>query len=73
VGKRDWRRQFNVFSRRGDPAKDEGTYHFVKGTGKFNGITGGGKFMPIGTFPPVPGAPGMITGCVHDWGSYNIK
>ena len=50
---------FSVYARKGDPAKAEGTYHFVKGTGKFAGITGGGKYMPIGPFPPAPGAPGM--------------
>ena len=64
---------FSVYARKGDPAKAEGTYHFVKGTGKFAGVTGGGKYMPIGTFPPAPGAPGMATGCNHDWGSYTIK
>jgi hypothetical protein len=64
---------FSVYARKGDPAKTEGTYRFVKGTGKFAGVTGGGKFIPIGTFPPPPGAPGMATGCNHDWGSLTIK
>jgi hypothetical protein len=64
---------FSVYARKGDPAKAEGTYRFVKGTGKYAGITGGGKYMPIGTFPPAPGAPGMTTGCMHDWGSLTTK
>src|SRR6516162_2677916 len=43
---------FGVYSRKGDPAKAEGTWHYVQGTGKFEGITGEGKWMPIGAFPP---------------------
>jgi hypothetical protein len=62
---------FSVYARKGDPAKDEGTYHYVKGTGKFAGVAGGGKWMPIRIFPSATGAP--ATGCIHDWGSYTIK
>jgi hypothetical protein len=62
-----------LYARKGDPAKAEGTYRLVKGTGKFAGVTGGGKYIPIGTFPPPPGTPGMTTGCNHDWGSLTIK
>ncbi len=61
---------FGAYSRKGDAAKAEGTWHFVHGTGKFAGITGEGKWMPIGNFPPVPG---MISGCNHEWGTYSIK
>jgi hypothetical protein len=64
---------FSVYARKGDPATAEGTYRFVKGTGKMVGVTGGGKFMPIGTFPPAPGAPGTAIGCNRDTGSYTIK
>ena len=61
---------FGAYSRKGDAAKAEGTWHYVHGTGKFNGITGGGNWMPIGNFPPVPG---MASSCNHEWGTYSIK
>jgi len=35
-------------------------------------MSGGGKWMPIGNFPP-SGMPNMFNGCNHEWGSYNIK
>jgi hypothetical protein len=59
-----------VYARKGDPAKAEGTWRFVQGTGKFAGISGGGNWMPIGTFPPVPN---VLTACNHEWGTYSIK
>jgi hypothetical protein len=62
---------FSVYARKGDPAKDEGSYHYVKGTGKFAGVAGGGKWIPIKTLPPAPG--GVAIGCIHDWGSATIK
>ncbi len=64
---------FLIAERKGDPAKAEGTWHFIHGTGKFAGITGGGGWMPIGAFPPAPGAPNTTMSCNHEWGTYNIK
>jgi len=58
---------FGVYSRKGDPAKAEGTWRVVHGTGKFADISGGGKWMPIGNFPP-SGMPNMFNGCNHEWG-----
>ena len=63
---------FGVYSRKGDPAKAEGTWRVVHGTGKFADMSGGGKWMPIGNFP-ASGMPNMFNGCNHEWGSYNIK
>jgi hypothetical protein len=61
---------FGVYSRKGDPAKAEGIWHVVHGTGKFAGMSMEGKWMPIGDFPPVPNYGG---GCNHEWGTYSIK
>jgi hypothetical protein len=61
-----------VFARKGDPAKAEGTWQIVHGTGKFADMSGQGKWMPIGTFP-ASGMPNMINGCNHDWGSFSMK
>ena len=61
---------FGVYSRKGDPAKAEGTWHVVNGTGKFAGMSMEGKWMPIGDFPPVPNYGG---GCNHEWGTYSIE
>jgi hypothetical protein len=61
---------FGVYSRKGDPAKAEGSWHAVNGTGKWEGITSEGKFMPIGAFPPVPN---VISTCNHEWGTYTLK
>jgi hypothetical protein len=63
---------FLVYARKGDPAKAEGTWRFVHGTGKFADMTGEGKWMPIGTFP-ASGMPNMSNGCNRQWGSYNMK
>ena len=63
---------FLVYARKGDPAKAEGTWRFVHGTGKFADMTGEGKWMPIGTFPD-SGMPNMTNGCNRQWGSYNMK
>jgi hypothetical protein len=63
---------FGVYARKGDPAKAEGTWRVVHGTGKFTDMSGGGKWMPIGTFP-ASGMPNMFNGCNHEWGSYNMK
>jgi hypothetical protein len=63
---------FIVYSRKGDPAKDEGAWRVVHGTGKFADMSGGGKWMPIGNFPP-SGMPNMLNGCNHEWGSLNMK
>ena len=43
----------------------------VHGTGKLADITGEGKWMPIGTFPPIE--PSTTTACNHEWGTMNIK
>jgi hypothetical protein len=61
---------FGVYSRKGDPAKAEGIWHVVHGTGKFAGMSMEGKWMPIGNFPPVPNYGG---GCNHEWGTYTTK
>jgi hypothetical protein len=60
---------FGVFARKGDPAKAEGTWHVVQGTGKLEGITSEGKWMPVG-LPPVAN---MGNQCNHDWGTYSAK
>ena len=54
---------FGVFTRKGDPAKAEGTWHVVQGTGKLEGIISEGKFMPVG-LPPVPN---VGSSCNHEW------
>ena len=59
---------FGAYSRKGDPAKAEGTWRYLHGTGKFAGIIGDGHFMPIGPFPPA--AENMTTACNHEWGTY---
>jgi len=58
---------FGVYSRKGDPAKAEGTWRIIHGTGKFADMSGGGKWMPIGNFP-ASGMPNMFNGCNHEWG-----
>jgi len=63
---------FGVFARKGDPAKVEGTWRFVHGTGKFDGITGEGKYKDTGTYPP-SGAANMGNGCNRGWGTYTVK
>lgn len=63
---------FGVYARKGDAAKDEGTWHVVHGSGKFEGITMDGKYTSIGPFPP-SGAPNTTTACYHDWGTYSVK
>jgi hypothetical protein len=61
---------FSVYSRKGDPAKAEGTWHTVQATGKLEGMTAEGKWMPIGAFPPVPN---VGSACNHEWGTYSAK
>jgi hypothetical protein len=61
---------FGVYSRKGDPAKAEGTWHMVHGIGKFAGGTGDAKWIPVTNFPPVPN---MITACNHEWGTYTAQ
>jgi hypothetical protein len=61
---------FGVYSRKGDPAKTEGTWHVVQGTGKFEGMTGDGKWIPITAFPPVPNT---ASACHKDQGTYTVK
>lgn len=63
---------FGVYARKGDPAKAEGTWHVVHGTGKFADMSMEGKWMPIGAFPPT-GEPNMTTSCNHEWGTYTVK
>jgi hypothetical protein len=63
-------KMFGVYSRKGDPAKAEGTWHVVNATGKLEGMTSDGKWMPISAFPPVPN---VISGCNHEWGTWTTK
>ena len=60
---------FGVYARKGDPAKAEGTWHTVQGTGKFEGMTEETKWMPIG----LPAVPNMASTCNHEWGTYTLK
>ena len=71
-GNADGDKFFGVYSRKGDPAKAEGTWRVVHGTGKFANMSGGGKWMPIGTFP-ASGLPNMFNSCNRESGTYNIK
>jgi hypothetical protein len=61
---------FGVYTRKGDPAKAEGNWHVVQGTGKLEGMTSEGKFIPIVALPPVPNVAG---GCQREWGTYTVK
>jgi hypothetical protein len=61
---------FGVYARKGDPAKAEGTWQTVHGTGKFAGITGEAKFIPVTNFPPVPN---VLSTCNHEWGTNSVK
>src|ERR1700751_1206296 len=61
---------FGLSAGKGDPAKAEGTWHVVQATGKLEGMTSEGKFMPIAAFPPVPN---ILSTCNHEWGTYNTK
>ena len=61
---------FGVYTRKGDPAKAEGSWHVVQGTGKLEGITSEGKWIPVTNLPPVPNVAGS---CNHEWGTYTIK
>ena len=63
---------FAVFARKGDPAKIEGTLRFVHGTGKFDGISGEGKYQDTASYPP-SGAANMGNGCNRQWGTYTLK
>jgi hypothetical protein len=47
---------FGVYARKGDPAKAEGTWHVVHGTGKLAGMTEDSKWIPVTNFPPDAGA-----------------
>jgi hypothetical protein len=59
-----------VYARKGDPAKAEGTWHVVHGTGKFAGMSQDSKWMPVTNFPPVAN---FISTCNHEWGTYSVK
>jgi hypothetical protein len=61
---------FGVYARKGDVAKAEGTWRVVQGTGKFEGITSEGNWIPLAPFPPVPN---VGTQCNHEWGTYSVK
>ena len=61
---------FGVYARKGDVAKAEGTWRVVQGTGKFEGITSEGNWIPLAPFPPVPN---VVTQCNHEWGTYTLK
>ena len=61
---------FGVYTRNGDPAKAEGNWHVVQGTGKLEGMTSEGKWIPVTNLPPVPNVGGS---CNHEWGTYITK
>jgi hypothetical protein len=61
---------FLVYARKGDPAKTEGTWHFVHGTGKFSHVSGEGGWIPTDNFPPTE--PNMMTSCNREWGTYKF-
>jgi hypothetical protein len=71
-GNADGDKVLGVYARKGDPAKAEGTWHVEHehGTGKFAGMTGDSKWMPVTNFPPVPN---VISTCNHEWGTYSTK
>jgi hypothetical protein len=60
---------FGVYTRKGDPAKAEGTWHVVQGTGKLEGITLEGKWTPI----TLPAVPNVASQCNHEWGTSSLK
>ena len=62
-------KMFGVYARKGDPAKAEGTWHVVQGTGKLEGITLEGKWTPI----TLPALPNVTSQCNHEWGTHSLK
>ena len=62
---------FGVYARKGDPAKAEGTWRVVQGTGKFAGMKDDeGRWIPVTAFPPVQN---VLSTCNHEWGTYSSK
>jgi hypothetical protein len=61
---------FGIWARRGDPAKAEGTWHVVHGTGKFAGWKIDSKWHPEGNYPALAGG---INGCNRDIGAYTSQ
>ena len=49
----------------------EGNWKYLYGTGKYKGITGGGKLVPITKGVPI--SPGTLQGCVKITGTYELK
>jgi hypothetical protein len=62
---------FGAYARKGDPAKAEGTWHVLHGTGKFADMSMEGNWTPNG-FPPFS-EPSFAGGCNHEWGTYKLK
>ncbi len=53
------------------PVGPEHNWEFLLGTGKWKGITGTGKAVPITTGKPV--SPGTSQGCIRITGTYQLK
>jgi hypothetical protein len=63
---------FLLFARDGDPLKVDGALHFVHGTGKFEGMSGEGKYRDFAVFAS-PSVPNKTNGCNRGWGTYTVK
>lgn len=55
---------------KGDRNGPNGTAQFLSGTGKYEGISGGGTNEMVGTFPAA--RPGTFQGCSHAVGTYKL-
>lgn len=47
------------------------TWRFLEGSGKWKGITGGGKALPLTNAKPI--LPGTAQGCLRATGTYEIR
>lgn len=52
-------------------APTEMTWRFLEGSGKWKGITGGGKALPLTNAKPI--LPGTAQGCLRATGTYEIR
>ena len=55
---------------KGDRNGPQGSAEFLSGTGKYEGISGGGTNEAIGNFPSA--RPGTFQGCSHAIGTYKL-